>query len=113
MKDTYRYYVLAYEDARQKRPIKHEYGGTTVLTEGTEALGRAESLARVYPTGGSTSTSSTEGIESRWRPMRSIGRSGSAPRRSPLPTRMTRAWRGWHRVSVDGIILTRSSTHEK
>ena len=34
MKDTYRYYILAYEDARQKRPIKHEYGGTTVLTDG-------------------------------------------------------------------------------
>jgi hypothetical protein len=51
MKDTYRYYVLAYEDARQKRPIKHEYGGTTVLTEGTEALGRAESLARECPDG--------------------------------------------------------------
>jgi hypothetical protein len=32
MKDTYRYYILAYEDARHKRPIKHEYGGTTVLT---------------------------------------------------------------------------------
>ena len=28
MKDAYRYYILAYEDARQKRPIKHEYGGT-------------------------------------------------------------------------------------
>src|SRR5215203_571006 len=40
------------------------------------------------PRGGSTSTSSTEGIRSRWRPMRTIGRSGSAPRRSPLPTRM-------------------------
>jgi hypothetical protein len=51
MKDTYRYYVLAYEDARQKRPIKHEYGGTTVLTEGTEALGRAAFLARVCPDG--------------------------------------------------------------
>ena len=51
MKVTYRYYVLAYEDARQKRPIKHEYGGTTVLTEGTEALGRAESLARECPDG--------------------------------------------------------------
>ena len=36
---------------RQKRPIKHEYGGTTVLTEGTEALGRAESLAKAYPDG--------------------------------------------------------------
>jgi hypothetical protein len=51
MKDTFRYYILAYEDARQKRPIKHEYGGTTVLTEGTEALRRAESLARAYPAG--------------------------------------------------------------
>jgi len=51
MKDTYRYYVLAYEDARQKWPIKHEYGGTTVLIEGAEARGRAESLARAYPDG--------------------------------------------------------------
>jgi len=51
MKDTYRYYILAYEDARQKRPIKHEYGGTTVLTDGAEALGRAEVLAREYPDG--------------------------------------------------------------
>jgi hypothetical protein len=51
MKDTYRYYILAYEDARQKRPIRHEYDRTTVLTEGTEALGRAESLAKAYPDG--------------------------------------------------------------
>ena len=29
VKDTYRYYIRAYEDARQKRPIKHEHGGTT------------------------------------------------------------------------------------
>jgi hypothetical protein len=49
LQDTYRYYILAYEDARQKRPIKHEYGGTTVPTEGAEALRRAESLARAYP----------------------------------------------------------------
>ena len=51
MKDTYRYYILAYEDARQRRPIKHEYGGTTVLTEGAEALGRAELLAQECPDG--------------------------------------------------------------
>ena len=51
MKDAYRYYILAYEDARQKRPIKHEYGGTTVLTEGAEALERAESLLKEYPDG--------------------------------------------------------------
>jgi hypothetical protein len=51
MKDTYRYYILAYEDAHQKRPIRHEYGGPTVLTEGTEALGRAESLAKAYSDG--------------------------------------------------------------
>ena len=42
MKDTCSYYILAYEDARQKRYIEHEYGGTT---EGAEALGRA------YPDG--------------------------------------------------------------
>ena len=51
MKDTYRYYILAYEDARQRRPIKHEYGGTTVLTEGAEALGRAELLTQECPDG--------------------------------------------------------------
>jgi hypothetical protein len=45
MKDIYRYYILAYEDARQKRPIKHEYGGTTILTEGAEAF------AQEYPDG--------------------------------------------------------------
>jgi len=51
MKNNYRYYILAYEDARQKRPIKHEHGGTTVLTNGAEALGRAEVLAAEYPDG--------------------------------------------------------------
>ena len=51
MKDAYRYYVLAYEDARHKRPINHEHGGTTVTTEGPEALRRAEALAREYPGG--------------------------------------------------------------
>ena len=51
MKDSYRYYILAYEDARRRRPIKHEHGGTTVLTDGAEALGRAEVLAREYPEG--------------------------------------------------------------
>ena len=51
MKGTYRYDILAYEDARQKRPIKHEFGGTSILTEVTEALGRAESLAEAYPDG--------------------------------------------------------------
>jgi hypothetical protein len=51
VKDAYRYYVLAYEDARHRRPIKHEYGGTTILTDGAEALRRAESLAEAYPDG--------------------------------------------------------------
>jgi len=51
MKDTYRYYILAYEDARQKRPIKHEHGGITILTDGAEALRRAELLAREFPDG--------------------------------------------------------------
>ena len=48
MKETYRYVIHAYEDARQKRPIKHEHGGTTVLTEGAEALRRAQELAREF-----------------------------------------------------------------
>ena len=51
MKDSYRYVIHAYEDARQKRPIKHEHGGTTVLTDGAEAFGRAEELARESPDG--------------------------------------------------------------
>jgi hypothetical protein len=49
MRDAYRYYVLAYEDARQKRPINDEHGGTAVLTNGAEAIGRAEALAREFP----------------------------------------------------------------
>jgi hypothetical protein len=36
---------------RQKRPIKHEDGGPTVLTAGDHALDPAESLARGYPGG--------------------------------------------------------------
>jgi hypothetical protein len=51
MKGTYRYVIHAYEDARQKRPMKHEHGGTTLLTDGAEALGRAELLAKVFPEG--------------------------------------------------------------
>ena len=51
MKDAYRYFVHAYEDARQKRPMKHEHGGTTVLTDGAAALGQAEMLAREFPDG--------------------------------------------------------------
>jgi hypothetical protein len=48
---TYRYVVHPYEDARHTRPIKHEHGGTTVLTDGHEALRRAEELAREFPYG--------------------------------------------------------------
>jgi hypothetical protein len=51
MKDTYRYVIHAYEDVRQRRPIKHEHGGTTILTDGAEALGWAEELARTFPDG--------------------------------------------------------------
>jgi hypothetical protein len=51
MKDTYRYVIHAYEDVRQKRPMKHEHGGTTVLTDGAEALGRAEVIAKEFPGG--------------------------------------------------------------
>jgi hypothetical protein len=46
MEGAYRYVIHAYEDARQKRPMKHEHGGTTVLTDGAEALGRAEVAMR-------------------------------------------------------------------
>ncbi len=48
---TYRYVIHAYEDARQKRPIKQQHGGTTVLTDGDQALRRAEELAREFPDG--------------------------------------------------------------
>jgi hypothetical protein len=41
MQETYRYVIHAYEDARQKRPMKHQHGGTTDLTDGPKALGRA------------------------------------------------------------------------
>jgi hypothetical protein len=51
MKDTYRYFIHAYEDVRQKRPMKHEHGGTTVLTDGARALERAELLAKEFPDG--------------------------------------------------------------
>ena len=51
MQDTYRYVIHAYEDVRQRRPIQHEHGGTTVLADGAEALGRAELLAKEFPDG--------------------------------------------------------------
>lgn len=51
MKDAYRYVIHAYEDARQKQPIRHEHGCTTILTDGAAALGRAELLAREFPDG--------------------------------------------------------------
>jgi hypothetical protein len=51
MRGTYRYVIHAYEDARQKRPMKHEHGGTTVLAHGAEALERAELLAKRFPDG--------------------------------------------------------------
>ncbi len=31
--------------------MNHEHGGTTVLTDGAEALGRAELLAKEFPDG--------------------------------------------------------------
>ena len=51
MKVPYRYVIHAYEDVRQKRPIDHQHGGTTILTDGAEALARAEELARKFPGG--------------------------------------------------------------
>jgi hypothetical protein len=51
MKDTYNYVIHAYEDVRQKRPLKHQHGGTTVLYDGVSALGRAELLAKEFPDG--------------------------------------------------------------
>jgi hypothetical protein len=51
MQETYNYVIHAYEDVRQKRPLNHRHGGTTVVTDGTEALGRARSLAKEFPDG--------------------------------------------------------------
>jgi hypothetical protein len=51
MQVTYNYVIHAYEDVRQKRPLNHQHGGTTVLNDGAEALGRAESLAKEFPDG--------------------------------------------------------------
>ena len=51
MKDTYRYVIHAYEDVRQKRPLDHQHGGTTILTDRAKALGRAELLAKEFPKG--------------------------------------------------------------
>jgi hypothetical protein len=51
MKDTYRYFINAYKDARWKRPLNHQHGGTTVLTDGARVLGRAEVLAKEFPNG--------------------------------------------------------------
>jgi hypothetical protein len=51
MQDTYSYVIHAYEDVRQKRPLKHPHGGTTVLTDGPSALGQAEVLAKEFPDG--------------------------------------------------------------
>jgi len=51
MQDTYNYVIHAYEDVRQKRPMKHQYGGTIVLADRDEALGRAEVLAKEFPDG--------------------------------------------------------------
>jgi hypothetical protein len=51
MECTYRYVVHASEDARQGRPIKDEHGGPPVLTDGAEALDRAEVLGKEFPDG--------------------------------------------------------------
>jgi hypothetical protein len=51
MKDTYCYVTHAYEDAKWKRPLNHQHGGTTVLADRARALGRAELLAKEFPDG--------------------------------------------------------------
>jgi hypothetical protein len=51
MKDTYRYFIHDYEDAKWKRLLNHRHGGTTVLTDRAGALGRAELLAKDFPDG--------------------------------------------------------------
>ena len=51
MKDSYRYFVHAYEDAKLTRPLNHSHGGTTVSMDGARALERAELLAKEFPDG--------------------------------------------------------------
>lgn len=51
MKDTYRYVIHAYEDVRQKRLIKHEHGGTTILTNGAEVLQRVAMILNLEARG--------------------------------------------------------------
>jgi hypothetical protein len=61
MKDSYRYVIHAYEDARQKRPIKHEHGGLPSSQTALRRSGGPKCSPKSSPMGGSTSTSSTKG----------------------------------------------------
>ncbi len=62
MKDSYRYVIHAYEDARQKRPIKHEHGGPPSSQTALRRWGGPKSSPKSSsPMGGSTSASSTKG----------------------------------------------------
>ena len=51
MRDTYRYFVHAYEDAKLTRALNHPHGGTTVSMDGARALDQAELLAKGFPDG--------------------------------------------------------------
>jgi hypothetical protein len=71
MKDTYRYYILAYEDARQKRPIKNmSTAGPPSSPTALRRSGEPNCSPKSTPMGGSTSTSTTEGTRGRRRPRR-------------------------------------------
>ena len=67
MKDTYRYFIHAYEDAKWKRPLNHQHGGPPSSPTAPGRSGGPKSSPESPPTGGSTSTSSTGGRRSRRR----------------------------------------------
>ena len=67
MEDTYRYVIHAYEDVRQKRPIKHEHGGPRSSPTALRRSGGPNCSPKSSPMDGSTSTLSTERRRSKTR----------------------------------------------
>jgi hypothetical protein len=78
MQETYRYYILAYEDARQKRPMKHQHGGPPSSPMAPRRSGGCcrTATAMPWPTRGSTCSRSSP---PRRRPGRSSSPCGSEP----------------------------------
>ena len=89
MKDAYRYVIHAYEDARQKRPMKHEHWRPPFSPTARRRSDEPNCSPESSPMGGSTSTSSTEERKCRWQPRRSIRKNGSTSTISSPSTRMT------------------------